>query len=122
MVRIVHKVRHRRVLRLVAIKVIARNNVRAPLRILISRTIRGVITALDASSGSPRLNKLDVVLVAETLRALGVALAVVSAGGVVLAAGVVGVETREVGGVYAAGHYGFEEERWVLVMYRRERI
>lgn len=61
-------------------------------------------------------------LVAETLRALGVALAVVSAGGVVLPAGVVGVETREVGGVYAAGHCGFEEERWVLVMYRRERI
>ena len=88
---------------LVAVKVVARNNIRAPLRILVRRTISRVIATLDTSPRASRLYKLDIVFVAQALATSGVPVSACSTGGVVLASGVVGVETGEVGGVYAAG-------------------
>lgn len=73
-------------------------------RTFVGWAIRWVITALDTSSGSARLDELNVVLVSKALAALRVPVTACSAGGIVLSSSVVGIQTREMGGVNAASH------------------
>jgi len=61
----------------------------------IGGTISGIVTALDAGAISGGFNKLDVVLVPEADASLRVALASGTTAGIVLAAIIFGVQTRE---------------------------
>ena len=113
--------------RLPAVEVVARDDIRAALRVcaqsyprqqqkqtrnpsqvsltFVSRTVARVIAALDARARAGGFDELDVVVVAEALAALRVAFAANAAGRVVLAAGVVRVQAAQLLRANAAGHW-----------------
>ena len=99
--------------RLPAVEVVARDNIRAALRVLVGRTVGRIITAADASARTGRLDELDVMIITneqhhqplperkytahspETYRTLRVAITARAARRIILTTGIAGVEPAE---------------------------